>query len=191
MSQEQIIQKQRKRKRRREVSHRRESTIISQMHAHTLVLHDVWDVDHSWIVNHIWMTFTHARYAFTLKILRARACPFSEERRSTLCNERTYANITAVRPRDSRVGSSRNRETCHFRPRIRQTVPDKREDFLADIDVRDSCTHISRHDTDFFAFLAGLIITSKAWNVCERLRESRRSLASSDRERHKLVHDPH
>lgn len=74
----------------------RRFAIISQTRS---IQHD--DVDHSWIVNHSWMTFTHARYAFTLKT-PARARPFSEERRSTLCNERTPTHRVAFLGSDRR-----------------------------------------------------------------------------------------
>lgn len=71
-----------------DVNYRR-ITIISQTRSQH-------DVDHGWIVNHSWMTFTHARYAFTLKI-PARVHSAGNDVAHFVTS--VYANIAAAKPR--------------------------------------------------------------------------------------------
>jgi len=88
------------------------------------------DVDHGWIVNHSWMTFTHARYAFTLK---------TPARVHSAGNDVAHF-VTSIRQLRSHVGSSRNRETRHFRPEDSTTTLFSQEGFSADVIPSIDCT---------------------------------------------------
>lgn len=130
--------------------------------ARTLV-HD--DVDHRWIVNQSWMTFTHVGYAFTLKI-SARVRSAKNDVAHFVTSVRQREDLAVVKPCKTPMSDLREIEKHATFARGFDSGP--RFSYERGI----SCGRLFRRrvaraslptrDTISFAFLAWLVITSKA-----------------------------
>jgi len=143
--------------------------------ARTFVQHD--NVDHSWIINHSWMTFTYAQYAFTLKT----PTRVHSARNEALCNECT-PTVAAVKSYTSFASNLREIEKhATFARRFDNGPVLVKEQAISRgrYSIDKLHTHLSIRDTISLRFLRGSLLQARR-EMCKRLRKRRRSVASSD-----------
>lgn len=123
------------------------------------------------------MTFTHARYAFTLKT-PARVHSARNGVAHFVTSVRQLRGRQAVR--SSHVGSSRNRETRHFRPEDSTTAlfSQERGIFRGRYPVDRLHVRIPRRDTISLRFLRGSLLRARR-EICERDYERERTKVAS------------